>query len=176
MTRKSAKILNPSNLSKSDVYEIARMFAEKFKLSSGEDLRQIVQKMNGTIEVGASFEDNDASGTLFINKNGSFSISIPDHTSIERDRFTIAHEIGHYILHYIFNEEYKNEECYTANRSGSSRIEWEANWFASELLMPEKEFRAAYDDLNKNLYEISKKFGTSELACSVRAKSLGLDE
>lgn len=61
-----------------------------------------------------------------------------------REKFTIAHEIGHYILnHFQFmTEEYYAEndfENYDYNFikvADIKRIEWQANYFASNLLLP----------------------------------------
>lgn len=66
----------------------------------------------------------------------------------EKKRFTIAHEIGHLLLHDKLDLEVHNENSNTLNwfkntekQAKRGRQEWEANDFASELLMPEKLFR-----------------------------------
>lgn len=63
----------------------------------------------------------------------------------EKKRFTIAHEIGHYILHKNIELHNDNEgtTSWFSNKetqSKSGRQESEANEFASELLMPAEEF------------------------------------
>ncbi len=65
----------------------------------------------------------------------------------EKKRFTIAHEIGHLLLHNIL--EIHNENSNTLNwfqntedQAKRGKQEWEANDFASELLMPEDLFRS----------------------------------
>lgn len=62
----------------------------------------------------------------------------------ERKRFTIAHEIGHFLLHNKLDLEVHNETSNTLNWFNATEQqakkgiqEWEANDFASELLMPE---------------------------------------
>jgi Zn-dependent peptidase ImmA (M78 family) len=54
---------------------------------------------------------------------------------VARDRFTIAHEIGHYIMHRPGRIEFARE-----NRKGPivpyKNPEWQANTFAGELLAP----------------------------------------
>ena len=64
-----------------------------------------------------------------------------------RRRFTIAHEIGHYLLHDKLDLEVHDENTTTLNWFKSTEFqgkkgvqEWEANDFASELLMPSKLF------------------------------------
>jgi len=62
----------------------------------------------------------------------------------ERRRFTIAHEVGHYLLHSKLELEVHNETTNSLNWFNSTEQqakkgiqEWEANDFAAELLMPE---------------------------------------
>ena len=63
----------------------------------------------------------------------------------EKRRFTIAHEIGHLILHEkleIHNENTNTLNWFKNTEDQAKRgiQEWEANDFASELLMPENIF------------------------------------
>ena len=82
-----------------------------------------------------------------------------------RDRFTLAHELGHFLLHH-------REHIRLARLENGSKIEafrdpeWQANTFAAELLMPlglidTEEQRAIADE-----------FGVSLQAASIRAKKI----
>lgn len=51
---------------------------------------------------------------------------------IHRQRFTLAHELGHYLL---CHKERKKEEL-VINLNDTDQYEWEANIFAGELLVP----------------------------------------
>lgn len=66
-------------------------------------------------------------------------------------RFIVAHEIGHYILHYdenINNGMYAHRE----HKKGKNNEENEADYFAANLLMPRKKFKERVDELkNKGL-------------------------
>lgn len=64
--------------------------------------------------------------------------------------FTCAHEVGHWVLH----RKYVNDEADNRSKDGAivcttlnarAPIEWQANYFASCLLMPEKEVREAFE-------------------------------
>lgn len=76
-----------------------------------------------------------------------------------RHRFTIAHELGHYFLH--------KEDVKLARVSGGYVLkiyqnpEWQANTFASELLMPKKLIRGL------NVEEIQEKCCTSGQAAEI---------
>lgn len=102
----------------------------------------------------------------------------------ERKRFTIAHEIGHFLLHSkleleVHNENYNTLNWYnTALHQAKKGIqEWEANDFASELLMPEElirkeTFRKKFSP--ELLKELSLKFKTSLTSTIYRLLSLDI--
>jgi hypothetical protein len=102
----------------------------------------------------------------------------------ERKRFTIAHEIGHYILHNKLELDVHNETSNSLNWFNSAEQqakkgiqEWEANDFAAELLMPEalvrkETFRKKFSpDLVKQL---STRFKTSITSIIYRLLSLDI--
>lgn len=64
-----------------------------------------------------------------------FRISINRHEKKERQRFTIAHEIGHYLLHRnLIADGLSDSVLYRSKLSNQEEIE--ANRVAAELLMP----------------------------------------
>lgn len=81
---------------------------------------------------------------LLIRKDDSALIGVNSTEALVRQRFTIAHELGHYYLHpqkdtFVDYRDNKTETVYTPR-------EREADMFAAALLMPrdqiEKDFRA----------------------------------
>lgn len=80
-----------------------------------------------------------------------------------RDRFTIAHEIAHYLLHdkNVLTRAFENEKIKTFEDP-----EWQANAFAGELLCPAEVAK------NMSIDEIVKKYGISVSAARVQ-KSKG---
>jgi Zn-dependent peptidase ImmA (M78 family) len=100
-----------------------------------------------------------------------------------RQRFTIAHEIGHYMLH-DFDEVHVDKSVVRlrseASSAGTDKEEVEANRFAAELLMP-KEFlepelsRFALNDLfdERGMQQLARHFQVSVQAMSNRLTSLG---
>ena len=63
--------------------------------------------------------------------------------------FTIAHEVVHWVLHrkYLEAQETDRSKQIIVSKKGNSKdtIEWQADFFASCLLMPEKEIREAFE-------------------------------
>ena len=86
-------------------------------------------------------------------------------TDLRRFRFTVAHELGHWILHRpLFLDDREHPELFPSNTvfistasshsvvaRGADQAEWQANCFASHLLIPRAALRREY----------SARFGTS---------------
>ena len=148
---------------------------KKTGLSNGFDLAELVEQNNGEISY-IDFMDKDQTDAIVVEPDGSFRIRLSSHTSALRDNFTIAHELGHLLLHWPkVRAEFdgygmKATRRVDASNADLQRCEWEANWFASAFLMPEKEFQAAFKEGTA-----SETFGVTQSAVNVRAKSLGLD-
>lgn len=161
----------PTNASKSKVSEFAEKVAQNLKFRPGAALEPIVEQLGGEISYRSrhSVEEGDAS--LIVKKKGSFQIFLSSTTGMERDRFSIAHELGHYFLHYIVK---KMSTPMRATRFGNDRVEWEANWFAGAFLMPEADFRSAFERFSKDLDRIAAHFDVSRMAAEIRSKNLHL--
>jgi Zn-dependent peptidase ImmA (M78 family) len=82
---------------------------------------------------------------------------------VPRDRFTIAHEIGHYILH-------KPNRIALSRSRGEQKSpayldpEWQANAFAGELLVP----RQVIQDLSVD--DITRKCGVSRMVAEIQKR------
>ena len=157
-----------TNLSKADIEKYVCDVAEAFEFKVGDDLQEFVQRLGGRIHYQSLDEMMAESGSIYVHDKADFDILLPHYTSPTRDRFTTAHEIGHYFLH-----SNQGEQPIIAMRQGSTRIEWEANWFAAQLLMPRDAFREIVLSATNDA-EIAWHFGVSLEAVAVRRKSLGI--
>jgi hypothetical protein len=90
-----------------------------------------------------------------------------------RRRFTIAHEIGHWILHTNNGREPAKLHCRPADLRRRDHREGEANMFASALLMPEPLLRPAAEDCGCNIAHLARSFAVSSEA--MRLALLHLD-
>lgn len=131
-----------------------------------------------------TFEDDDVSG-LFVLKEKLAFIRYSTHESEVRQRFTIAHELGHFVLHskdfslFVDKKEkvlYRNSD----SSSGEKHKEREANAFAASLLMPRKlvgeQARQISNDIPDIIPVLAKIFNVSEIAMSIRLSNLGMLE
>lgn len=137
------------------------------------------------IEIVEKELENDISGFYLIKNEKSFIV----YNSLEgemRQRFTIAHELGHHFLHSnipLFVEKKNsvaNQMFHRDHKSSTGEIlrEREANAFAAALLMPEKMIDIEVFESDKILFEdlikdLAKKFKVSEQAMSFRLANLG---
>ncbi|QUN13621.1 ImmA/IrrE family metallo-endopeptidase [Clostridium sp. C1] len=98
-------------------------------------------------------------------------------------KFTMAHELGHYIFDFNEKEETTYYDAYnTDDESTSSDKEKRANRFAAALLMPKDEFSSSYQDF-KNKYKtkfeivnsLCDKFAVSRTAVEKRMAELSIE-
>lgn len=152
-----------------DVIEaFASSIAKKLGYTAGSSLEPIIKRLGGRLTYQSLDDLMKSDASIRVDGEGDFEIFLPDHTSMERDRFSIAHEIGHYVLHYP-----KNKRPMVAQRFGSTRVEWEANWFAAGFLMPADEFKQTFSSLAA-LPEVARHFKVSVAAAEAREKALSL--
>ena len=90
-----------------------------------------------------------------------------------RRRFTVAHELGHYLKHKKYLDSQgeileRSDRIYTEEEN---KREAEANKFAAELLMPTKVFIKKHQK-SGDLQELVDYFCVSKLAIEVRIASL----
>lgn len=139
------------------------------KLTKDEPVKNIISllEQNGII-VYEIDEIEKFDGVSFITDKGFPVIIVNKNFSNDRKRFTIAHELGHILLH--------NENLYPI--SSYRDKEKEANIFASEFLMPENEIKNSLRQLKMNdLGDLKSYWLTSMGAIIRKAKDLNcIDE
>ena len=165
----------PCWLSKTEISDLAEDIARDMGYAPGDDLLPVVKGLGGDILFSDPLSESDSygSGSIYMSQAG-FEILLPLHTGPLRDRFTVAHELGHFILHYLGTEYAKEGQAMVADRYGSGRVETEANWFAASFLMPKTEFVDCWRMSDGDRDIVASVFRVSEAAARVRAQSLGL--
>lgn len=134
------------------------------------------ETINVPIEVIESnpFELDGASGEARLdNSNGelSFKCIFNGFEISYRNRFTIAHELGHVLLgHVNENNRKKRDTNFSSNTYDPDEIS--ANAFAA-LLMPETKIREYYQSAS-SLQQLADAFGVSTAAMSYRLQNLGI--
>lgn len=107
-------------------------------------------------------------------ENGDFVIRINRHEAKHRQRFTLAHELAHFLLHRgrIVAEGGWSENVLL--RSGQpASIEYEANRLASDLIIPSNELAKATAEYSgpmtsEIIEDLASRFGVSAAAMEIK--------
>lgn len=126
---------------------------------------------------------DDISGVLVINKGeGTIGVN-PLHPKV-RQRFTVAHELGHYLLHVnkkkdlFVDKGFKVHFRDQQSSFGVIKKEQEANAFAAAILMPENLLQQKIAELDLDLADesaikyLAQLFDVSPLAMTIRISNL----
>lgn len=150
------------------------------------DIEKIANKLG--LEIRIEDLGRNVSGVLIIKDGkGVIGYNPSENSSNVRRRFTIAHEIGHFLLHShnekifvdkkAFRTHYRNSD----SSSGEQKLEREANAFAASILMPRDLLLKDLDkipfdlgDEQDSIKGLADKFQVSSQAMAFRLSNLGL--
>jgi len=131
----------------------------------------------------AEADFNDVSGMLY-RTPADVVIGLNASHSVTRQRFSLAHELGHFLLHK--GDVFVDAKVNFRNRlsaMGVDREEIEANAFAAELLMPAEMLSSDFYEIFKRdnsdahtslIQSLATRYEVSEMAMEFRLKNLGL--
>lgn len=144
----------------------------------------LVKKLGGKIEFFDPGE-HDAEALITV-KDGQFKILLERDSYIQRQNFSIGHELGHLFLHMNYSKDKNNkiksnkEKKFvdiTMKRLGYSELEFEAHEFSGALLMPKSAFKSLVQENSKggivDVTPIAKHFNVSLEAVKYRGRWLG---
>lgn len=173
---------------KSEVKSRAEQFCKENNINTCPVEIVKVCKENG-LEVFEEYLGPDVSGMIVVddkewegyNTNQFISVNLAE--SAVRRRFSIAHELAHFVLHRNGSKLYAHRD-FLGKGTIKSRIEQEANYFAANILMPEELVKEKVEEIKDNVWgvlpsfvlirEIADNFVVSESAAEVRLKQLGI--
>lgn len=174
------------NLSMRHIELRASQLANKLNKSKGYvDVFDIAEKLG--LQVSEHDLGDNVSGVLYIDK-GKGVIGYNKKESEVRRRFTVAHEIGHFLLHRLENEVFVDKKVFVPlfrddkSTTGEIKQEREANAFAAALLMPKervvKELKNIEFDLGDDkddvISKLASNFKVSSQAMMYRISNLEL--
>jgi Zn-dependent peptidase ImmA (M78 family) len=142
------------------------------------------------VEITRKRFDDETSGLIYVDvKTGHAVVGLNVSHSKTRQRFTLAHELGHFLLHkqnegglHVDDRDFFIKFRDHHSSDGSDREEREANAFAAELLMPssflERDAKKLREGLSLSdetaVRELASRYGVSLQALSFRLVNLGL--
>ncbi len=163
-----------------------RVFSSSEDLSTPESVLELAKKNNletnpvnisqiaELLRISVRYEPmgDEESGSLRKDKKtGVWVMTVNSLHHPNRQRFTIAHEIAHSILHAANSDLFEDKTFF--RNSESNRMEFEANVFAAELLMPRVAFENYIENVSPRVEDIASHFQVSSHAVRIRAKTLG---
>lgn len=132
------------------------------------DLDNFINKINLGLE--RVELDDEISGKLQKSDEGKWIITVNSLHHIKRQRFTLAHELGHYFLHRNRSLEFVDKALYRSTHMDS--MEYEANNFAGALLMPREALSEFVVKHGASAELIAEHFNVSVLAAKIRVETL----
>lgn len=125
--------------------------------------------------------DTRISGELSKSPEGHFRISVNGSEHYYRKRFTMAHELGHFLLHAdLIGNGVDDNKAYRSSDAGNyynlkikPSHEAEANAFAAKILMP-KAILQRHAVVGASVDELAKQFQVSKQAMEIRLHGLAV--
>lgn len=173
--------IKKSNLNIKNMEEISNVLIEHYRVTSFPiPIIEIMKDMGFNIYKHEL--ENNLSGYIAINDElksvigTSKIVCVNEQDNVGHQRFTVAHELAHYLFDYKENEPYFNTYKTTENSTNKSEIR--ANKFAANLLMPKNLFIDEYNniknrDINMLAY-LADRFKVSSKAIEKRMEELKL--
>lgn len=136
------------------------------------DIVKVATKIFG-IRVFQSDLDRTTSGFIERVGDDDWVIHINKWESPLRQKFTIAHELGHFVCHknILMAGTHEDQILFRADQ-GFDPIEQEASEYAANLLMPRETFARYISEGFNTIEELAKKFKLSSAAIRYRAYNL----
>lgn len=159
----------------------ARQVLKRFGVNLPIDVEALIKEYGIAIR---SQELEEAVSGILVIKEGRATIGVNENHHPNRQRFTLAHELGHFILHKSASSVFVDASTIFfrdgTSSDGSKIQEIEANAFAAELLMPEKQIREAINSQPLDAFDegavrrLAAQFEVSAQALTIRLTKLGL--
>ncbi|MFH1377272.1 MAG: ImmA/IrrE family metallo-endopeptidase [Planctomycetota bacterium] len=202
---KSSLSLSASGFKPQAISKVASIVLDNVKPSESPDgdfrlslekIKELIGSLNGRIEycfppvlVDLEFPH----GTIFIHtgrKVGGprFSIVVPMFLDPKVELMTLAHELGHFFIHYLLSikltktskdaSEEPKKSCahlyaaYKDEKPEQIQLESEAEHFALSLVMPEKLFRKVYSEKRGDVKQLADYFSVKPVDVNNRLQSI----
>lgn len=145
---------------------------------------KILREIGFDVRVADIFEEN-ISGFILIGQvvqdisGKDKAIGVSKYDSVERQRFTLAHEFAHYLFDFNENEDVEFFSTYDIEKADTDDEKIPSR-FAAEFLMPEEMFIKRYKELEdltryEKINQLSQDFKSSQKSVIIRFEELGLE-
>ena len=131
----------------------------------------VIAKNNNINVYKVSLDEKVLGAIRYIKEEDKFQILLNNNVELTRQRFTLAHELGHFFLHQdlLKSEEVHIEIMYRITEENEKEVEY----FAGALLMNKLLLEKTYETI-KDIKQLAKLFEVSESDMTLRLSILGL--
>ena len=135
----------------------ARALVKKHQKRIPVDIEALAEDLGATVLYRSDWPD-DLAGKIEVDPEGGYTIHVNERHHRHRQRFTIAHEIAHIVLHQrLLGDGITTDGLY---RSGlSNTVERTANRTAGNILMPRSKIRKLLASGVTSITELALRFG-----------------
>lgn len=134
------------------------------------DVEKFIKENFDDIKVEETALASDVSGKLEF-KNGVWVMTVNSQHPIVRQRYTLGHELGHYLNHRDSVKSFEDTVYFRSKQKSS--MEYMADQFAAQLLMPEDDIKKLVGEGVKTVKEMASRFEVSLEAMKYRLEELG---
>ena len=163
---------NWQNYAKSKVNEILQEVKDSSGLKAPIPISEVIESYIGDVHYVVSMDDDFPEGVSAFSKKYmdiGWMVVINGRETIERQRFSSAHELAHIAL---FKTNPEKVFCSADNKSWDEKL---CDQFAGDILMPEEMVRDLYkSNPSLQLEDIAKFFKVSLQVAEIQMKRLGL--
>lgn len=126
-----------SSMTDEQIIKLAELKAQEISYKYDGKIDRCLQQLGGELRY-IDFWKNygTENGSIWIVSPKKFAIWLSERASKRLNLYTIAHELGHYFVHYIHSDISKTDKFLVATRYGEGAVERQADIFAINLLAP----------------------------------------
>lgn len=138
------------------------------------DIESLIHEISEVEDVPISirYEEMDQSQSGSLNyESGGWIIRVNSIHNKKRQRFTLAHELGHYILHKNKTTDFRDTTFF--RNEDKTSLEYMANDFASALLMPDEKVKECVKEGIRKISDLADKFEVSSSAMRYKVERMG---
>ena len=160
------------------------LLLERYRAAVPVNVLGLARTLGLTVKMDEALEQG-ISGHIVCDKSGAYTVATAAGDGRTRQRFTLAHELGHFVLHRGILDRCNGTNDSRMYRTDTSGIgfnaeineihERQANSFAANLLMPKERVMERFaENQQPALAALAREFDVSLSAMRWRLKNLGL--
>ena len=147
------------------VYDMAWQFIQKEQEEAPVQVGAICDAIG--IKLVEKVGPDHLCGSIQKDENGEYTITVNSIHHTNRKRFTIAHELAHFLEHrHLIGDGVSDDMMYRSHLS--NKVEREANVIAARILMPDHLLEYLGEQLDGDMEAIARRLGVSRQALSLR--------